>query len=206
MKVVVTDYGAGNLASVCKALACVGASPGLANRAAQIAGAGAIVVPGVGHFDAMRALDGPWRVAIAGAISHGVPVLGICLGMQWLFDGSHEAPLVPGLGAIAGMSSVLAGNVKVPHVGWNSLERTGRTSVLLTGIDDGAAVYFTHSYAAPVTGAAVATTTHGREFASTVEEDRVFGVQWHPEKSGAVGLAVLSNFVAFAREAAETSC
>lgn len=206
MKVVVTNYGAGNLASVCKALAFVGAPPRLGASAAEIAGAGAIVVPGVGNFDAMRALDGPWRDAIAGAIGRGVPVLGICLGMQWLFDGSNEAPLIPGLGVMTGMSSMLAGNVKVPHVGWNSLERTGRTSVLLKGVDESAAVYFTHSYAAPVTQAAVTTTTHGREFASTVEEDRVFGVQWHPEKSGAIGLRVLSNFVAFAREAAATSC
>jgi glutamine amidotransferase len=206
VKVVVTDYGAGNLASVSKALAFVGAAPTLAAEASAIAGAGAIVVPGVGNFESMRALNGEWRDAIAAAIGHGVPVLGICLGMQWLFDGSEEAPLVQGLGAMTGTITILSGDVKVPHVGWNSLERTDRSSVLLRGIPASAVVYFTHSYAAPVTDAAVAVTTHGREFASTVEEDRVFGVQWHPEKSGAVGLAVLSNFVAFAREVAETPC
>lgn len=206
MTIVVTDYGAGNLASVCKALAFVGAPPTLASTSAEMAGAHAIIVPGVGHFNAMRGLDDGWRDAIAGAVARGVPLLGICLGMQWLFDGSTEAPLVPGLGVLAGTSDSLPGNVKVPHVGWNTLERTGRESVLLKGIVDEAAVYFTHSYAAPVTEAAVTTTTHGSAFASTVESDRVFGVQWHPEKSGTVGLAVLSNFVAFARRAGQTPC
>lgn len=206
MKVAVLDYGVGNLASVFKALRFVGASPDRVADPASVLDASAIVVPGVGHFESTRLLNDLWRDAIASAVSRRVPVLGICLGMQWLFEGSTEAPLVPGLGVIAGSSSILSGDVKVPHVGWNSLDRRGRDSVLLRGVDDGAAAYFTHSYAAPVTEAAITTTTHGRSFASTVEQGHVMGVQWHPEKSGAVGLAVLSNFVAFAREARQSSC
>lgn len=201
MKIGVIDYGVGNLASVFKALRFVGSSPSLVPDAASFATVDAIVIPGVGHFAATAALNQGWRVPVAAAITRGVPVLGICLGMQWLFDGSTEAPLVPGLGVIAGSCSILSGDVKVPHVGWNTLERVGRASVLLNGVADEAAAYFTHSYAAPLTAEAVTTTTHGRDFASTVEQGRVLGVQWHPEKSGAVGLAVLSNFVAFAREA-----
>ena len=191
------DYGVGNLASVAKALAFVGASPNRVSSPEGIAGAQALVVPGVGHFAATTALGETWRDAITAAIARGVPVLGICLGMQWLFDGSTEAPGVPGLGVMTGTCAALTGTVKVPHVGWNTLERTARASVLLAGIGDGAAAYFTHSFAAPVTADSVATTTHGRMFASVVERDRVFGVQWHPEKSGRAGLAVLANFCRF---------
>lgn len=206
MKVAVLDYGVGNLASVLKALAFVDASPERVADPASVVDAGAIVIPGVGHFESTRFLNDSWRDAIGSAIARGVPALGICLGMQWLFEGSTEAPMVPGLGVMAGSSSILSGDVKVPHVGWNSLDRRGRDSVLLRGVGDGAAAYFTHSYAAPVTDAAITTTTHGRAFASTVERGHVMGVQWHPEKSGPVGLAVLSNFVTFAREARPSSC
>ena len=202
MRIDVVDYGVGNLASVSKALAFVGATPIRLGRPDEIVNAGAIVIPGVGHFAATGALGDDWRDAIASAIARGVPVLGICLGMQWLFDGSSEDAGIAGLGAIAGTCSTLSGDVKVPHVGWNTLEKAAKDSVLLAGIADGAFVYFTHSYAAPVTVDTVATTTHGREFASVVERGRVFGAQWHPEKSGAVGLAVLANFVHLARTTA----
>ena len=185
-----------------KALAFVGATPIRLGRPDEIVNAGALVIPGVGHFAATGALGDDWRDAIASAIARGVPVLGICLGMQWLFDGSSEDAGIAGLGAIAGTCSALSGDVKVPHVGWNTLEKAAKDSVLLAGIADGAFVYFTHSYAAPVTVDTVATTTHGREFASVVERGRVFGAQWHPEKSGAVGLAVLANFVHLARTTA----
>lgn len=201
MRIDVVDYGVGNLTSVSKALAFIGATPKRVSRPDEITDATAIVIPGVGHFAAMRALGDHWRDAITSVISRGVPVMGICLGMQWLFEGSTEAPDVPGLGVMAGTCSALSGHVKVPHVGWNTLERTASASVLLAGIADGAFVYFTHSYAAPITGAAVASTTHGHAFASVVERERVFGVQWHPEKSGAVGLALLTNFANVAREA-----
>ncbi len=200
MKVAVLDYGVGNLASVFKALRFVGASPVKVTDIAELTDSRAIVIPGVGHFASTQALNGRWRSGVASSIARSVPVLGICLGMQWLFDGSTEAPAVRGLGVMTGACEVLSGDVKVPHVGWNSLDCRGRDSVLLRGVGDGAAAYFTHSYAAPVTDAAITTTAHGREFASTVEQGHVMGVQWHPEKSGAVGLAVLANFVAFARE------
>lgn len=201
MRIDIVDYGIGNLASVSKALAFVGAAPNLVTSADAIEGADALVIPGVGHFAATAALGNLWRAAISGAISRGVPVLGICLGMQWLFDGSAEAADVAGLGAMAGTCSALSGDVKVPHVGWNSLAVSARRSALLNGVPDGAFVYFTHSYAAPITGDTVATTTHGRAFASVVERGRTFGVQWHPEKSGDAGLAVLRNFAGLARTA-----
>ena len=201
MTIGVIDYGVGNLASVLKAVAFAGGRPERMIEATALVRADAVVIPGVGHFGATQALDDRWRQAIAGAIGRGVPVLGICLGMQWLFDGSSEAPGVAGLGFIPGTCSALSGNVKVPHVGWNTLARSAKNSVLLAGIADGAFAYFTHSYAAPVTVDTVASTTHGREFASVVERGRTYGVQWHPEKSGDVGVAVLRNFVNDARTA-----
>jgi glutamine amidotransferase len=201
MRIDVLDYGVGNLASVHKALSFVGATPVKALHPDSIQQSRAILIPGVGHFESTRALDNDWRRAVLAAISRGAPVFGICLGMQWLFDGSREAPSIPGLGALRGTCDRLAGDIKVPHVGWNNLVRSHRTSPLMSGIRDGASAYFTHSYAAPVTGATVASTTHGREFASVVEDGRVFGVQWHPEKSGAVGLRMLGNFVSIARNA-----
>jgi glutamine amidotransferase len=133
------------------------------------------------------------------AIGRGVPLLGICLGLQWLFDGSEEAPGIPGLGLMTGRCFRLTGAVKVPHVGWNTLDRTGRPSRLLDGVPASASAYFTHSFAAPVGDDAVATTTHGTPFASVVERGRTFGVQFHPEKSGTTGLRILANFLAIVR-------
>jgi glutamine amidotransferase len=202
VKIDIIDYGVGNLASVSKALAFSGAAPRRISDPASISETQAIVIPGVGHFAATAALGLEWRRFVLEAIARGVPVLGICLGMQWLFDGSAEDARVGGLGVLSGTCSALSGDVKVPHVGWNSLDRLSQTSRLLAGIAEGASTYFTHSFAAPVTGATAATTTHGREFASVVERDRVFGVQWHPEKSGAVGLQLLANFVRIAEAAA----
>jgi glutamine amidotransferase len=201
VRIEIIDYGVGNLTSVAKAFAFVGAEPRRVAEPASLSGAKAIVIPGVGHFAATAALNLRWRDAVQSAISRGVPILGICLGMQWLFDGSEEADDVGGLGVLAGRCAALSGDVKVPHVGWNSLDGISRTSKLAAGIADGAAAYFTHSFAAPVTDATAARTTHGREFASVVERDRVFGVQWHPEKSGSVGLSLLANFVRIAEGA-----
>ena len=151
MAIALIDYRAGNLTSVRKGFAAVGAELYTPSAAADLARADGIVVPGVGHFGATAFLDDAWRSEIQAAVADGRPLLGICLGLQWLFDGSEEAPL-PGLGAIEGQCTRLRPIVKVPHVGWNSLEVT-RPSALLDGIPDGTQVYFTHSYAAPVTAA-----------------------------------------------------
>ena len=190
------DYGAGNLTSVRKGFAAVGAALHSAESPADLEAAAAIVVPGVGHFSATAVLADRWRAAIHRRIDAGTPVLGICLGMQWLYDGSDEAPDVPGLGVVAGRCTrILAARpLKVPHVGWNELART-KDSLLLDGIPGNTHVYFTHGFAAPVTDETTATTTHGQVFAAVVERDRVFGVQFHPEKSSEAGLRILRNFV-----------
>ena len=203
MDVVLLDYGAGNLASVIKALTATGASPRVAADPSGLAAADAIVIPGVGHFEATCAIDGARRTSVQHALNLGVPVLGICLGLQWLFEGSDEAPHVAGLGVFPGRCFHLAngGALKVPHVGWNSLDRTARPSRLLDGIPTGATAYFTHSFAAPVVAHTTAATAHGLAFSSVVERDLVFGAQFHPEKSGATGLRVLSNFLDIARGA-----
>ena len=201
------DYGAGNLTSVRKGFAAAGADLYAPRTPGDLERASAIVVPGVGHFGATAALDGPWRQAILGSARAGTPLLGVCLGLQWLFEGSEEAPDVRGLGLLKGTCRRLAAGsasaqgcgaasltLKVPHVGWNSLAFT-RGSPLLDGVPDRTQVYFTHSYAALVTEATIATATHGDTFAAIVEQGHVFGVQFHPEKSGAAGVRILRNFV-----------
>lgn len=193
------DYGAGNLTSVRKALAALGAEFVVPTSPAQCTAATGLIVPGVGHFSATAALDAPWRGAISDAVGAGTPLLGICVGMQWLFDGSEEAPDVLGLGVLRGRCARLRGDaarrLKIPHVGWNALEQP-RSSRLLDGVRPGTHVYFTHSYAAPVTDDCVGATTHAEGFAAAVERDNVFGVQFHPEKSGDAGLQILRNFLA----------
>jgi len=192
------DYKAGNLTSVRKALTFLGADFVVPETTADCAGASGVIVPGVGHFSATLALDEPWRRTILEAVSAGTPLLGICVGMQWLFEGSEEAPDVRGLGLMPGRIARLQGDaaarLKVPHVGWNALDvrRQGR---LLEGLAPGAQVYFTHSYAAPVTDTCAASTAHASVFASVVERDNVYGVQFHPEKSGDAGLRILRNFL-----------
>jgi glutamine amidotransferase len=193
------DYGAGNLAWVSKAFEEAGATLRVAGSAAELADAAAIVVPGVGHFDATAALDERWRAAVLDAARHGRPILGICLGMQWLFEGSEEAPAVPGLGLLEGRSARLTGDVKVPHVGWNTIEFEAGRPPLVSGLEPSAYAYFTHAYAAPVVTGVVATTVHGQRFASVVARRNVYGVQFHPEKSGRTGLQILRNFVDIAK-------
>jgi glutamine amidotransferase len=193
-RIALIDYGAGNLTSVRKALAAVGADFFTPRTPEEIAAASGVIIPGVGHFDATRAITEPWRAAILAAVARQAPLLGICLGLQYLFDGSDEAPDLTGLGLFAGRCTRLPPRVKVPHVGWNALS-TRRRSVLLQGIPDGTQVYFTHSYAAPITRDAAATTEHGARFASVVEKGLVSGVQFHPEKSSGAGLRVLRSFV-----------
>jgi glutamine amidotransferase len=192
------DYGAGNLTSVRKGFAAVGAELFTPAEPSDLARASGIVVPGVGHFGATSMLAGAWRDAITMAVARRVPLFGICLGMQWLFEGSDEAPGVAGLGALQGVCARLPAVVKVPHVGWNSLDAP-RPSRLLEGIKPASQVYFTHSFAAPVTAESVATCAHGAEFAAAVEKDQIFGVQFHPEKSSDAGLRILRNFAAVTR-------
>ncbi len=189
------DYKAGNLTSVRKAFAALGAQLYTPERPGDLSTADAIVVPGVGHFGATKALGPEWIEAILGRVGELRPLLGICLGMQWLFEGSEEAPDLPGLGLLGGRCYRLPSkDVKIPHVGWNSLD-IQRDSSIVDGIANHAQVYFTHSFVAPVTGDTVAVTTHGEPFASIVQRGHVAGVQFHPEKSGEVGLQVLRNFL-----------
>lgn len=193
------DYGAGNLTSVVKALDACGTEVRIAASAAGLSDAGAIVIPGVGHFGRTATLDVTWRDAIRARLGAGVPVLGICLGMQWLFEGSDESPALAGFGAFAGRCRRIDGAVKVPHVGWNTLDLTGRASRLLTGVPEGAYAYFSHTFAVPMANETVATTTHGERFTSVVERDGIAGAQFHPEKSADTGLKMLANFLAMAR-------
>jgi glutamine amidotransferase len=203
--IALVDYGAGNLTSVRKALTSLDADFIIPSSPGDCAGAAGIIVPGVGHFAATSRLDGEWRDAILSATAAGVPLFGICVGMQWLFEGSDEAPGVAGLGVIPGRIARLDGDaarrLKVPHVGWNSLDfrrsiaRPGTSARLLQGLSSGAQVYFTHSYAAPITDECVASTAHANAFSSVVERDNVYGVQFHPEKSGDAGLQIIRNFL-----------
>jgi imidazole glycerol-phosphate synthase subunit HisH len=202
--IAIIDYGAGNLTSVRKALNAVGADVEVPGQPSDLEHAMGVIVPGVGNFQATAGMSTAWRDAILDVVGRGRPMLGICLGLQWLFEGSSEAPDCQGLGLMTGQCDRLEGGMessngqpwplKIPHVGWNALHFP-RASRLFDGIDEGSQVYFTHSYAAPVTTDAVAVTTHGKPFASAVERGQVFGVQFHPEKSGDVGLRVLRNFL-----------
>lgn len=210
------NYGAGNLTSVRKALASLGARVTTPRTAADLRWAHGVIVPGVGNFAVTAALEPNWRTAILAHVDRQLPLLGICVGMQWLFDGSEEAPEHPGLKLLSGTCRLFpseepvsnhgdvrpgenagvttTGRLKVPHVGWNSLHLVKR-SWLLDGIADGDQVYFTHSFAAPVTADCVGSTPYGVNFAAAVERDNIAGVQFHPEKSSNVGLRILSNFL-----------
>ena len=241
------DYGAGNLTSVRKALAHLDARVTTPAVPADLASAEGVIVPGVGHFEVTGSLGPDWRAAIRDHISRQRPLLGICVGMQWLFEGSAEAPDHQGLALLPGACRLItddapvstlsppdgacrlitddalvsappppdgacrlitddepgaapseppggARTLKVPHVGWNSLRMT-KASWLLDDVEADAQVYFTHSFAAPLTADCVGATRYGFEFAAAVERDNVGGVQFHPEKSSDVGLRILRNFL-----------
>jgi imidazole glycerol-phosphate synthase subunit HisH len=198
------DYKAGNLTSVRKAFAAIGADLYDPASPADLERATAIVVPGVGHFGATSALDRGWAAAIRARVAAGRPLLGICLGLQWLFAGSEEAPDCPGLGLLRGTCYRLRGQtpagatevIKIPHVGWNSLAIEQAAAPIVAGVATGSQVYFTHSFVAPVTGDTVAVTEHGEPFAAIVQRGHIAGVQFHPEKSGDVGLQILRNWLA----------
>jgi glutamine amidotransferase len=187
------DYGAGNLTSVWKAFSTLGSEVVVPGAPEELASASGIVVPGVGHFDRTQRLDAAWREAVHQRLSAGVPLLGICVGMQWLFEGSTEAPGVAGLGVFPGHCTRVDAP-KVPHIGWNSLAAV-RPSRLLAGIREDAQVYFAHSFAPPRIDATAAVSDYGPPFSAAVERDNVAAVQFHPEKSGEVGLQILRNWL-----------
>ncbi len=198
--IAIIDYGAGNLRSVSNAFRHLGAAVQIASAPGDLDGADKIVLPGVGAFGAgMAALreagfEGPIRQAAAA----GIPLLGICLGMQYLFESSDEMGIHRGLGLLPGrVTRFPAGGPKVPHMGWNALHRQ-QNHPLLAGIPSPGYAYFVHSYYVEAADPAdvLATTDYGLEFASVVARGSVMGIQPHPEKSQAVGLAILRNFIA----------
>jgi imidazole glycerol-phosphate synthase subunit HisH len=193
--IAIVDYGAGNINSVKKAFAYLGAEACLTDDPAVVAAADKVVVPGVGHFSRCRSLNDRLRRPVLEAIAQSRPFLGICVGMQWLFGGSTESPDTPGAGLFPGECSRFPSEVKSPHVGWNRLEMRG-LSRLLRDIESGSFVYYTHSYRAPVVAGTIASTNYGGSFAAAIERDNIFGVQFHPEKSGETGLKLLENFLA----------
>lgn len=200
MNVTIIDYGAGNVPSVERALQRLGADTQRTSAPECISSAQALLLPGVGHYSALiRALDGQnIRTALVEAIQRGVPFLGICLGLQVLFQSSEEAPQLQGLSILPGSVSAMPSNVKLPHMGWNQLTRR-RDSRLLEGIPASAYFYFAHSYAAMDSLAnSSATCTHGAEFAAVLENKNICAVQFHPEKSGDAGARVLENFLGIA--------
>lgn len=202
--IALVDYGAGNLRSVTRALETSGAAVRVIRDAREMALAHAIVIPGVGHFGSTRVLDDPWRDALRTNLDRGAVLFGICLGMQWLFDASDEAPDLRGFAAFPGTCKRLSAvdGLKVPHVGWNTMTLT-QPSPWLDGVPDGTSFYFTHGYAPPLSSDTCGTTSHGPAFASVAARGRVAGVQFHPEKSGEAGLRILRNLVDIAKE---TSC
>ena len=204
--VAVLDYGIGNLRSAQKALEHVGADARLTADHGLIRDAAAVVLPGVGAFGAcMDALNGSGLADEAVVASgDGRPFLGICVGMQLLYDGSEESPGVPGLGVLPGTLRLLPDTVKRPQMQWNLLD-VRRPSGLFAGIDDPVWVYFVHSYAASAhDDIVVATCDYGGPVAAAVERGSLWATQFHPEKSGATGLEILSRFVAAAATAEET--
>lgn len=190
------DYGAGNLRSVENTLQEVGAEYRIIRDAGGVRRASKIVLPGVGHYgQMMRALDSLGvREAFVERIKAGVPFLGICLGLQALFECSAEAPDARGLGVYPGVVNRFAAGARVPHMGWNELESRA-PSRLLRNLGPSPYVYFAHSYYVPVSSGTVATCTYTLPYTAVLEDGNVFGVQFHPEKSGPLGLKIVRNFV-----------
>lgn len=195
-RVAVLDYGIGNLRSAQKALERVGADARLTADPDEIAAATGVVMPGVGAFGkCMEALRESKLDKLAlDAIDAAVPFMGICVGMQMLYDGSDENPDVAGLGVLPGRVHLLPEGVKRPQMQWNILDRV-KDSAMLRGLDDPVWVYFVHSYAAELTDDVVATCDYGAPLAAAVERERLWATQFHPEKSGTAGLAILERFV-----------
>ena len=205
MKMTLIDYGAGNLPSIERALQRVGVQSERAESPKDLSSASALLLPGVGHYATLiRALNkNGLRESLVAAIARGTPFLGICLGLQALYQKSDEAPDLQGLNILAGCVRALSGPVKLPHMGWNQLQAKGE-SKLLEGIDPGAYFYFAHSYAAhpdaamDTTSEVRATCKYGTEFVAVAEKENIFAVQFHPEKSGDAGQCVLKNYLRIA--------
>jgi len=200
--IAVIDYKAGNLTSVVKALRFLGADDVVVTQSPEeVLRAEKIVLPGVGHFQSTQLLtDLGLTQATCEAVAKGTPFLGICVGLQWLYEGSTEAPSTVGLGHFAGQcerfpATFEGAELKSPHVGWNSLEDVRSDSRLLRGVAPGSFVYYTHSWRAPVSADTAAATLYGGAFTGAVERGNVMGVQFHPEKSAETGLRVLKNFL-----------
>ena len=194
--ITILDYGAGNLRSVQNTLGEIGADFGLVRDSAGLGHATKIILPGVGHFgQMMRALDQMQvREALLERIRAGVPFLGICLGLQALFESSEEAPEVRGLGLFPGEIRRFPATARVPHMGWNEIEPR-HDAKLLTNLAPHPYLYFAHSYYAPLTEATAATCQYNVPYTAVLETKNIFGVQFHPEKSGPVGLRIVKNFV-----------
>jgi imidazole glycerol-phosphate synthase subunit HisH len=192
--IAIVDYGAGNLNSVKKAFDYLGEEIVVTDQPEILEAADKLVFPGVGHFSSLSTLDRTGMgKALLQATSTSKPLLGICLGMQWLFDGSEECNEIVGAGIFRGKCRQFPSSVKSPHVGWNSVT-VKEGSRLLRGIAQNSFVYYTHSFYAPLVTETTAATEYGIEFAGAVEHGNIFGVQFHPEKSGEAGLAILKNF------------
>ncbi len=192
----IVNYGAGNIRSVENTLAELGARYEVTDQPAVVLRAMKIILPGVGHFgQMMQAVDRlRLRDPLRKKIAEGVPFLGICVGLQCLFERSEEAPGEAGLGVLAGEVKRFVGSARIPHMGWNSLEQKRPTS-LLRGLGDSPFTYFAHSYYAPVNEATAATCTYMHPYSAVIEQANLHAVQFHPEKSGPVGLRVMKNFL-----------
>jgi glutamine amidotransferase len=194
--IAIIDYGAGNLASVVKAIRHLGRECVVTGDGDTVLGAEKLIIPGVGNFRATLPLSaGGLGVAVRSAIASQKPVLGICLGLQWMFEGSEEAGELQGLGIFPGHCTRFSERVKSPHVGWNRVA-IGPHSRLLRDIPSDSYVYFTHSYWAPLCPDTSATCVYEAPFTAAAESGNLFGVQFHPEKSGDIGMKVLENFCA----------
>lgn len=194
--IAILDYGAGNLRSVQNTLDEIGATYELVRDAEGLRSASKIVLPGVGHFgQMMRALDEmDVRQALLDGIAAKIPFLGICLGLQALFESSDEAPDEKGLGVFNGTVRRFPMDARVPHMGWNTLDAV-KPARLLTNLGAHPHVYFAHSFYVPVTPQTAAACTYTQPFTAVLEDNNVFGVQFHPEKSGPIGLRIVRNFV-----------
>jgi len=192
----IVNYGAGNLRSVQNTLDELGAVYVVTSEPEIVGKARKIILPGVGHFgQMMRGIDDlSLREPLVHRIRAGVPFLGICIGLQCLFESSEESINSKGLGIFPGMVRRFVGDARIPHMGWNSLTST-KPCRLLEGLTDGAFTYFAHSYYAPVMDATAATCTYIHPYTAILEEGNVHAVQFHPEKSGPVGLRVMQNFL-----------